>query len=289
MATDLNAFLGAARERVDAALDEFLPNEFRIDRAVRYCVFNGGKRVRPCLVYATADALGIARNEVDAIAVAIELIHAYSLVHDDLPAMDDDDLRRGQPTCHIEFDEATAILAGDALQSLAFEALITLSKANQRSTWVGQLARAAGSRGMILGQALDIDAEGKPLTEEALESMHRLKTGELIDACIEMPKALIDLDSQHDDALSSYGRALGLAFQVQDDILDVVADTSTLGKPSGSDQYKHKPTYTSILGLEGARTKLSDLHQQATSALQETPFDTTILQELANYIVERTH
>ena len=287
MSQSLTDFLRVARERVDSHLSEFLEDDLAFDEAMRYCVFNGGKRVRPALVYATADALAIDRHRVDGMAVAIELIHAYSLVHDDLPAMDDDSLRRGKPTCHVAYGEATAILVGDALQCSAFEALATLSEPEFVAPLTRALARASGSRGMILGQTLDIEAEGSLLNEHQLEQMHRLKTGALIDASVAMPALLANVTKDEVSALTKYSRALGLAFQIQDDILDVISDTDTLGKPSGSDESKAKPTYTSILGLEGAKEKLNSVHSEAVEALNSMQHNTTMLESLANYIVDR--
>lgn len=287
MSQNLTDFLRVARDRVDSQLSEFLKNDLEFDEAMRYCVFNGGKRVRPALVYATADALAIDRQRVDGMAVAIELIHAYSLVHDDLPAMDDDSLRRGKPTCHVAYGEATAILVGDALQCSAFEALATLCEPDFVAPLTRALACASGSRGMILGQTLDIEAEGSLLHEDQLERMHRLKTGALIDASVAMPALLACITEHETLALTNYSRALGLAFQIQDDILDVIADTDTLGKPSGSDESKAKPTYTSILGLEGAKQKLNTVHSEAVEALSTISHDTTMLESLANYIVDR--
>lgn len=287
MSQSLTDFLRVARDRVDSHLSEFLKDDLTFDEAMRYCVFNGGKRVRPALVYATADALGIDRHRVDGMAVAIELIHAYSLVHDDLPAMDDDSLRRGKPTCHVAYGEATAVLVGDALQCSAFEALATLCEPEFIAPLTKALARASGSRGMILGQTLDIEAEGSLLTEHQLEQMHRLKTGALIDVSVAMPTFLANVTQEETSALTKYSRALGLAFQIQDDILDVIADTDTLGKPSGSDESKAKPTYTSILGVEGAKEKLNSVHSEAIKALNTMSQDTTMLESLANYIVDR--
>lgn len=287
MSQSLTDFLRVARERVDSHLSEFLEDNLAFDEAMRYCVFNGGKRVRPALVYATADALAIDRHRVDGMAVAIELIHAYSLVHDDLPAMDDDSLRRGKPTCHVAYGEATAILVGDALQCSAFEALATLCEPEFVAPLTRALARASGSRGMILGQTLDIEAEGSLLNEHQLEQMHRLKTGALIDVSVAMPALLANVTKDEVSALTKYSRALGLAFQIQDDILDVISDTDTLGKPRGSDESKAKPTYTSILGLEGAKEKLNSVHSEAVEALNSMQHNTTMLESLANYIVDR--
>ncbi|MCW8827635.1 MAG: (2E,6E)-farnesyl diphosphate synthase, partial [Gammaproteobacteria bacterium] len=261
---ELKRLLSAYQMRIEAALQQWLPNDdeapARLHAAMRYASLDGGKRVRPVLVYATGAALGVPLEQLDGPACAIEFIHAYSLVHDDLPAMDNDELRRGKPTCHRAFDEPTAILAGDALQSLAFE---ILARDNQmvtdptlRLAMAGELACASGSRGMAGGQAIDIAAEGTRLTLEQLQTMHRYKTGALIRASVRLGA----LSSPHATAeqragLDRYAGAVGLAFQIRDDILDVEADTETLGKPQGSDQARGKPTYTSLLGLDGAKEK----------------------------------
>jgi geranylgeranyl diphosphate synthase type II len=255
---------------------------------------NGGKRVRPLLAYAACEALGAAAEQANGAACAVELIHAYSLVHDDLPAMDDDDLRRGQPTTHKAFDEACAILAGDGLQSLAFSALLdprlnTLD-AETRLRMVAALALAAGPAGMVGGQAIDLGSVGIKLDQTALEFMHRHKTGALIEASVQLG-ALASGHASADDlqALNLYARAVGLAFQVQDDILDVESDTATLGKRQGADIARDKPTYPALMGLDGAKAYALELRDQALNALQS--FDTTAdpLRALARYIVERRH
>lgn len=284
----LTEFIKSVRQRVDNYLDNQLPEQYNIDRAVRYSLFNGGKRVRPALVYAVGKSLGAPEHQLDVLAGALELIHSYSLVHDDLPAMDDDALRRGKPTCHIQFDEASAILAGDALLTYAFE-LIGRSDLPNSGRITATLASAAGARGMILGQDIDIQAEGTSLSLEQLERMHLAKTGALIRASCELPCVLVDSNEITTKSYIQYARAIGLAFQVRDDILDVTTDTSTLGKPKGSDLAKNKPTYTQLLGLAGAQTKLSELHQQALDSLENIHGDTEILRELADYIVDRTY
>jgi geranylgeranyl diphosphate synthase type II len=260
--------------------------------AMRYSVMNGGKRVRPLLAYAACEALGGAPEQANGAACAVELIHAYSLVHDDLPAMDDDDLRRGQPTTHKKFDEACAILAGDGLQSLAFSALLepTLNDcpAQIRLDMVSALALAAGPAGMVGGQAIDLGSVGLKLDQSALEYMHRHKTGALIEASVKLG-ALASGRATPDQlqALQTYARAIGLAFQVQDDILDVESDTQTLGKRQGADIARDKPTYPALLGLDAAKAYALELRDQALSALR--PFDAAAepLRELARYIVER--
>ncbi len=286
------------KQRVDAALEHWLPpadlNPGRLHQAMRYAVLGSGKRVRPVLVYATASALDIPLERVDGIAAAIEIIHAYSLIHDDLPAMDDDDLRRGRPTCHKQFDEATAILAGDALQSLAFYILShdpqMTADVNKRMQMIEILALYSGSRGMAGGQAIDLASVGKSINITELETMHIHKTGALIRTCIQMAALSGDDVSRHQfDALDSYAKKIGLSFQVQDDILDVIGDTETLGKPQGSDAHLDKPTFPSIIGLPAAREKAQELHQQALAALEGFPQKADILRSISQWFVDRSH
>lgn len=263
----------------------------RLHEAMRYSALAGGKRIRPTLVYASGEALGVPIAALDRIAVAVECIHAYSLVHDDLPAMDDDDLRRGIPTAHKAFDEATAILSGDALQAFAFEWLsepIEGISAQSQLRLIQGLSAAAGSRGMIGGQAIDLASVGQQLTEKQLEVMHAHKTGALIDACILLPSYCSELvTEQQRDSLTRYATAIGLAFQVQDDILDVESDTATLGKQQGADIAANKPTYPSILGMDGAKQKLRELHQAAFSALDMFGSEADLLRDIARFIVQR--
>ncbi|SEI01636.1 (2E,6E)-farnesyl diphosphate synthase [Pseudomonas fuscovaginae UPB0736] len=292
----IKTYQAASQKRVNAALDTLFvaPSAglARLYEAMRYSVMNGGKRVRPLLVYAACEALGGKPEQANGAACAVELIHAYSLVHDDLPAMDDDDLRRGQPTTHKAFDEACAILAGDGLQSLAFSALLDprLSdlSAEIRLSMVSTLAQAAGPAGMVGGQAIDLGSVGLKLDQKALETMHRHKTGALIEASVTLG-ALASADAQKDElkSLQTYAQAIGLAFQVQDDILDVESDTATLGKRQGADIARDKPTYPALLGLEAAKAYALELRDQALHALR--PFDAAAepLRELARYIVER--
>ncbi|PZP25221.1 (2E,6E)-farnesyl diphosphate synthase [Pseudomonas kuykendallii] len=290
------AYQKACRARVDACLERFFqaPQDdlARLYQAMRYSVMNGGKRVRPILVYAACEALGGDAEQADNAACAVELIHAYSLVHDDLPAMDDDDLRRGQPTTHKAFDEAAAILAGDGLQSLAFSVLAEPSapsaSAEIRLRMLTTLARAAGPEGMVGGQAIDLESVGRQIDQRALESMHRHKTGALIEASV----CLGALASGRADdaalaALQTYAQAIGLAFQVQDDILDVESDTATLGKTQGKDQAQDKPTYPALLGLEPAKAYALDLRDQALAALEAFGERAEPLRDLARFIVER--
>jgi len=285
------------RRRVDAKLadvlhgDDAIPE--RLLEAMRYSVLGGGKRVRPLLVYASGGVSSVGEDELDAIAAAVELIHAYSLVHDDLPAMDDDDLRRGRPTTHKQFDEATAILVGDALQALAFEVLATdrhLAKHPQAQVKISAwLARAAGPAGMVGGQALDMAAEGQRLDERALERVHRGKTGALIRASIMMPSELGALDAAQRSSLDTFARDIGLVFQIRDDLLEVEQDTATLGKNAGSDAGNDKSTYPSTLGLEGARRRAAETHQRAVSALQSLGDRSRDLLWLSEFILNRSH
>ncbi|HEY5717665.1 MAG TPA: farnesyl diphosphate synthase, partial [Motiliproteus sp.] len=246
------------RQRCDATLSQWLKahdHAPRLQDAMRYSIFNGGKRLRPVLVYAACSALKGQDEQADAAASAVECIHAYSLIHDDLPAMDDDDLRRGKPTCHIAFDEATAILAGDALQALAFEILASdrnLS-ADHRIEMLRLLAQASGSQGMVGGQTLDMEGEDQQLSLEQLQEMHSLKTGALIRASVLLGGiASGRADEDALEALQQYADAIGLAFQIQDDILDIESSTEQLGKTQGADLARHKSTYPALLGLEGA-------------------------------------
>jgi geranylgeranyl pyrophosphate synthase len=288
--------LQAYREQVDHALRQWLPDEQfppqQLHAAMRYALLGGGKRVRPVLVYATGAALGVELSRLNGPACAVEMIHAYSLIHDDLPAMDDDALRRGRPTCHIAFDEATAILAGDALLTLAFEVLAAdetmTASPTQRLRMVRELAQASGHQGMVGGQAIDIAAEGTRLTLEQLQTMHRHKTGALIRAAVRLGALSCDtLQAAQATALDRYAEAIGLAFQIRDDILDVEADTATLGKPQGSDEARNKPTYTSLLGLAGAKEKAQALHQQALESLHNFGAAADPLRWLSAYIVDR--
>lgn len=286
------------RKRTEQVLDAQLPSTDqapeRLHAAMRYSVLNGGKRLRAILVYAAGAALDVPQTQLDGAAASVEIIHAYSLIHDDLPAMDNDDLRRGMPTCHIEFDEATAMLAGDALQTLAFEVLLRDGlnpfEPQIKLQVVQTLAVAIGSLGMAGGQALDLAAVDKKLTLPELEAMHRLKTGALIRASIRMG-ALCQpgLGASTLAALDRYGASIGLAFQIQDDILDVTGDTTTLGKTQGADLALNKPTYPALLGLAQARKHAIEQKQQALAALQDSGVSSDLLHWLAEYVVERSH
>lgn len=290
------AYQARCQAQVDAALEHlFTPPSSELTRlyaAMRYSVMNGGKRVRPLLAYAACEALGAPAEQANGAACAVELIHAYSLVHDDLPAMDDDDLRRGQPTTHKAFDEACAILAGDGLQSLAFSALLDPQLSPQsdaiRLGMVQALALAAGPAGMVGGQAIDLGSVGLKLDQTALEFMHRHKTGALIEASVKLGAlASARADAQTLKALQQYAQAIGLAFQVQDDILDVESDTATLGKRQGADIARDKPTYPALLGLDAAKAYALELRDQALKALGEFDDKAEPLRALARYIVER--
>ena len=295
----LDRTLGAYRERVDAALLERLPPldgaAPRLAEAMRYAVTVGGKRVRPALTYATGRALGLPLERLDTPACAVEMLHAYSLVHDDLPAMDDDDLRRGQPTCHRRFDEATAILAGDALQALAFTLLADAPGNGPPSTaarleMVRLLGEASGAAGMAAGQAIDLGAVGRTLSLEALETMHRHKTGALIRASVGLAVAAAETgDAALGERLDGYAAAVGLSFQIVDDILDVVADTATLGKTQGADIALDKPTYPALLGLEGARRHAAETHERALAHLAELGPAFDELRAISRYVLERTY
>jgi farnesyl diphosphate synthase/geranylgeranyl diphosphate synthase type II len=294
---DFGQYLQQCRSEVEqdmlALFDTLEQDPPELHQALRYSCLNGGKRVRPLLVYAAAKAVnpGLTdRTLVKACAVAIELIHSYSLIHDDLPAMDDDRLRRGQPTCHIQFNEATAILAGDALQPLAFQTLAQASEAapGRAIELIKQLSLAAGAEGMVAGQAIDLEAVDQQLNIQQLEHMHSLKTGKLIKAAVAMGAiagGCSNTQSLHD--LDCYASAIGLAFQVQDDILDVTASTETLGKQQGADAALNKPTYVSLLGLDAAKAKAHTLHHSALSALQDFDQSADPLRELSAYIIER--
>lgn len=290
------SYQAQSQNRVNAALEGLFaapgPELNRLYDAMRYSVMNGGKRVRPLLAYAACEALGGIAEDANGAACAVELIHAYSLVHDDLPAMDDDDLRRGQPTTHKAFDEACAILAGDGLQSLAFTALLdptlTSRDAETRLLMVRALAQAAGPAGMVGGQAIDLGSVGLKLDQTALEYMHRHKTGALIEASVRLGAlASGRADQGQLDALQTYARAVGLAFQVQDDILDVESDTATLGKRQGADIARDKPTYPALLGLDAAKAYALELRDQALEALSAFGDTAEPLRELARYIVNR--
>jgi len=296
---DFSQQLNACVDRANDALRRFIaPLPFQntpLVDAMQYGALLGGKRLRPFLVYATGNMFSVSMTTLDAPAAAVECIHAYSLMHDDLPAMDNDDLRRGQPTCHIKFGEASAILAGDALQTLAFSILsdapMTEVSDRDRLAMLSELASASGVAGMCGGQALDLEAEGQQVNLEMLERIHRHKTGALIRAAVRL--GALSAGEQGRKALpllDKYAECIGLAFQVQDDILDVVGDTATLGKRQGADQQLGKSTYPALLGLEQAQKKASDLiaeARQSLTVLAAQSLDTTALEALADYIILR--
>ena len=280
------------RARVEAALDQALPSAEnspqRLHAAMRHGVLNGGKRMRPLLAYATGTAFGAGASRLDAAAVALELIHCYSLVHDDLPAMDDDALRRGQPTVHIAFDEATAILAGDALQSLAFERLAGAPlPAEAKVAMLRELAIASGHAGMCGGQALDIDATGQRIDLPQLERLHAMKTGALLRAAVRLGALAAGADAAQHAALDRYADALGLAFQVKDDLLDIEGDSATLGKTAGKDLAQDKATFPALIGIEASRARLQALAGTMQAALQALQADTRALAALGRRVVER--
>ncbi len=293
----IQQYLNQQKSRVEALLSSQLDceqNPSRLDEAMYYAVMNGGKRLRPVLAYASAEALGADSANADIAACCVELIHAYSLIHDDLPSMDDDLLRRGKPTCHVQFDEATAILAGDALQSLAFELLASSPELKVtdevRVEMMRILSKAVGRSGMVGGQSIDLNAEKLKITESDLAAMHAKKTGALIIASVQLGALSTGIASSSAlDKLSLYAQNLGLAFQVQDDILDVESDTETLGKQQGKDQELGKTTYPDLLGVEGARQKAHDLCEEAVSVLEGFGDAAQALRKIALYVVQRNH
>lgn len=288
--------MNACQARAEAALEARLPASTkipeRLHKAMRYSTLGGGKRLRPLLAYAAGHALGVPLEVLDGPACAVEFIHVYSLIHDDLPAMDNDDLRRGKPTCHKAFDEATAILAGDGLQALAFQVLAAdpsiAVPAENRARMIEALAVASGSCGMVGGQAIDLDSVGKALDLPGLEAMHIRKTGALIRVSVKLAAlAKPDLPMETAHRLDHYAKCVGLAFQIQDDILDEESDTQTLGKTQGKDRDNNKPTYPALLGLAGAKEKAADLHGQALESLACFGGEADYLRALAGFIIQR--
>jgi len=292
-ATEQQAEISTWQRHFEAILQQYLPdahaNPGSLHQAMRYSALAGGKRFRPVLVYASGKALGLKRERLDPLACAIELIHTYSLIHDDLPAMDDDDLRRGQPTCHCAYDEATAILAGDALQALAFEILASTTPAQAATnlTLIRELASACGSTGMAGGQSLDLSAVGTTISLEELETMHRLKTGALIQLAVTAPCLMAGANDDTSNRFSDFGECLGLAFQIHDDILDVTGDSALTGKNTRADAALNKPTFPSILGLEESHRRAIALRDEAISYLDGFQGDTATLIWLADYVVSR--
>jgi farnesyl diphosphate synthase len=295
--SSLDSFLADVRARAERALDARLPatsvEPQRLHAAMRYATLDGGKRLRAALVHATGTAFGAGPDALDVPACAIELIHAYSLIHDDLPAMDDDDLRRGKPTVHKAFDEATAILAGDALQALAFELLAhdpaLAVSAEIRIEMIATLATAAGAQGMAGGQAIDLAATGRRLDLAALQDMHARKTGALIRASVTLGALAAEVEPGTRRRLDDYARHLGLAFQIVDDVLDVEGDTATLGKPQGSDQASAKATYPALLGLDRAKELAREHQGAALESLAPLGDNVRLLRELAGFVVDRSH
>jgi farnesyl diphosphate synthase len=295
-AADFPAWSSAQLARVEQALSDWVPVQAPagLGEAMRYAVLDGGKRLRPLLVLAAAEAADGHGEAALRAACAVELIHAYSLVHDDMPCMDNDVLRRGKPTVHVKFGEAQALLAGDALQALAFEILVSGEASRvPPAVQVRQckvLAQAAGSNGMAGGQAIDLAAVGRELPEEELRRMHQLKTGALLQASVALGAACVQLDEPQGKWLLRYGQSLGLAFQVVDDILDVTADTATLGKTAGKDAAADKPTYVSVMGMDGARSLARELHRDAIAALACSGLGgTAALRALADVVIKRDH
>tara|TARA_R110001592_G_scaffold140266_4_gene361032 strand:+ start:6052 stop:6948 length:897 start_codon:yes stop_codon:yes gene_type:complete len=285
-------YLALINTALKSYIKEFSYSDVRLADSIQYSTLLGGKRIRPILTLATAECVGSTRDSALPFACALEFIHAYSLIHDDLPAMDNDALRRGQATCHIAFNEATAILAGDALQAMAFELISNKSQlpAHKTLRTMQILSRASGARGMVYGQALDFESVGKALDILTLEKMHRHKTGELIEACVIIGALTSQTDILESElsAFKKYAQAIGLAFQVQDDILDIISDTATLGKKQGADEALNKPTYPALLGLEGAKSKLYGLHDEALNSLNElNRFSTSKLAQISHFIIER--
>jgi geranylgeranyl pyrophosphate synthase len=294
----MEALVTAVRERTERALDRWIPSArthpARLHEAMRYSALGGGKRVRPVLVHAGGRAMGAETPRLDGPACAVELIHVYSLIHDDLPAMDDDDLRRGKPTCHKVFDEAMAILAGDAMQALAFQILSVdpdmVPDPARRLRMIELLTRAAGSRGMAGGQAIDLGAVGQVLDIAQLEDMHVHKTGALIRASVLMGALSADRqDEGRLEQLDRFAKCVGLAFQIRDDILDEEGDTETLGKTQGADRALNKPTYPAVIGLDASREEARVLVDQALGAVEDFGAEADLLRWIARYIVERIH
>lgn len=295
MSMEFSAWMAMIQRRTETALERWLPADSkapqRLHAAMRYSTLGGGKRMRPLLCHAAGEALAADPRRVDVAACAVEMIHAYSLVHDDMPCMDNDVLRRGRPTCHVEYDEATALLVGDALQTLAFQILAEQPAAvlpERQLTMIALLAQAAGSRGMAGGQAIDLAAVGMALSVEELEFMHIHKTGALIRAAVLLGAHCGDADEAHLELLGQYANRAGLLFQVMDDILDAEGSTVTLGKTAGKDAAQDKPTYVSMLGMQRAKELAQRLRDESHDHLADCAGDTRQLAALTDYIVERS-
>lgn len=289
----VKVYMQECLNRIEATLGRYLPSPSQtpevLHQAMRYSCLGGGKRVRPLMVYATGDALGLDKSLLDAPAAAVEFIHTYSLIHDDLPAMDDDAIRRGKPACHIEFGVGVAILAGDALQALAFEVLANAEyiEPTQRLQLISILAKASGSYGMVGGQAIDLAAQPANMNAAQLTHMHRCKTGALIRASIQMAASIKPIPQNTFNQLTLFAESLGLAFQIQDDILDIESSTEVMGKPQGSDQARNKATYPALLGVEGAKQWLDQLHEEALGILSLIDCDTEKLKQLTEFLITR--
>jgi farnesyl diphosphate synthase len=289
----LEAYQKRVNNFLTKKIEQLSCNDPKLLEAMKYGLLIGGKRMRPYLAYITGEATGANANDIDGIAAALECIHAYSLLHDDLPAMDDDDLRRGKPTCHKAFDEATAILAGDSLQTLAFDILANHSFSEhlqaKRIKFVQQLVSASGYQGMCGGQALDLAATNKSISLEDLQGLHSLKTGALLEASVLMAAQCSETITEQDTAhLKKFAQLVGLAYQVRDDIIDITSTEEELGKPAGSDVAANKSTYPALLGLQGAQQKADDLYHEALQALSTLPYNTESLANFATFIVKRT-
>jgi len=287
--------LQTVQNRISNILPLYLPKtEHPLHQALHYACLNGGKRIRPFLVYATGELYAMEKSQLDALAVAVELIHCYSLVHDDLPCMDDDELRRGKPTCHIAFDEATAILVGDALQALAFEIIASdpqfIADSTQRLKIIQLLTQAIGPHGMVFGQAQDMAATNKLIDKQDIFSLHHAKTGALIQACVQC-SAIACGETQEEMLanLQTYSQSIGLAFQIQDDLLDATGESELLGKHTGMDHNKHKNTFVSLFGLEQTRSFAHEQFQTAQAALGLVPYATHTLNQIAHYIINRVN
>ena len=286
--------LSTYRSRVESRLESYVAINGvppRLAEAMQYSLMNGGKRIRPALVYLAAEAVGTSLDKADATACAVEMIHTYSLIHDDLPSMDNDDLRRGKPTCHIKFDEATAILAGDALQATAFSAIAGDEHLDVpvRLRLIARLATAIGPAGMVGGQMSDLESENSLISEAALVQMHRAKTGALISASVVMGAMIGDAPETVIHALERYGYGLGLAFQVKDDLLDATGDTAVIGKRTGADADRQKTTFVSVHGLASATSQMETLRREAIAALDSMGAAADKLRELADFVADRDH
>ena len=295
MASELESLLARSRALVEVELNNLLPSAAtapeKIHNAIRWSVFAGGKRFRPALLLATGQAFSASNDELIRTACAFEMVHTYSLIHDDLPSMDDDDLRRGRPTCHVRFDEATAILAGDALQTLAFRTIAEddLLNAETRIALISELARAAATpEGMVAGQALDMEAETRQVTRAQLEEIHRFKTGALIVAAARCGAIIGRASEDELAAVTSYAEHLGLLFQITDDLLDVTATAEDLGKTPGKDAQSNKATYPGLYGMEETRAAAINAHRTACEALDRIDRPTDVLRRIADYILNRT-